>query len=145
MEKDLNLANIRSRLAEALGWKAFNRLVESVPNVRQRGRLRFWQEQLLQQASDTGVVVSTVEEFITVFDGASPVPVPAEPWTREVFLSEIEAFPYVGFSLEETPPEWMAAAWEIERVRNELSYEMARTITSLIAVTESPRRRKGRG
>ena len=33
-----------------------------------------------------------------------------------------------GFPLDETPPEWMAAAWEIERVRNKLSSEMARTV-----------------
>jgi hypothetical protein len=128
MSDDFELANIRSRLAEALGSKAYNRLIESVSHVRQRGRLRFWQERFLQQASATGVVINTAEEFIRVFGGASPVPVPAERWTRELFLSRIEAFPHVGVPFDETPPEWMAAAWEIERVRDELSYEMARTV-----------------
>jgi hypothetical protein len=131
MPDDLNLADIRGRLAEALGWKAYNRLVESVPDVRQRGRLRFWQELLLQQALSTGVVIPTSEEFIRVFDGASPVPVRPEPWTRELFLSRIEAFPHGGFPFDETPPEWMAAAWEIERVRNELCWEMARTVSKI--------------
>jgi hypothetical protein len=129
MHDNLDHTNFRTRLAEDLGWKMYNRLVESVGDVRKRGRLRFWQEQLLQDASDESVAISTAEDFIRVFDGASPVPAPAEPWTREVFLSGIEAFPYGGFPLEETPPEWMAAAWELERVRNELSDEMARTVS----------------
>jgi hypothetical protein len=131
MTRDPDLINIRSRLADALGWKAYNRLVGSVSDVRQRGRLRAWEEQLLQQASHTGVVISTAEDFIRVFDGASPVPVPAEPWTREVFLSEIVKFPLGGFPIDETPPEWMAAAWEIERVRHEVSSEMARTVSKI--------------
>jgi hypothetical protein len=138
MSDDPDLDTIRDRLAKALGWQAYNRLVESVSDVRQRGRLRFWQERFLERASLTGVAVSTAEEFIKVFGGASPVPVPAEPWTREVFLSRIEAFPHGGFPFDETPPEWMAAAWEIDTVRQELSGEMARTVgkTGELAYTD---------
>jgi len=128
MANDHDLAHTRGLLAEALGWKAYNRLVESVPEVQRRGRLRFWQEDLLQEASHSGVVISDVEEFIRVFEGASPVPGPPEPWTREVFLAGIEDFPFGGIPFDETPPEWMAAAWEIERVRSLLSAEMARTV-----------------
>jgi hypothetical protein len=127
MSNDLDLTEIRNRLAEALGWKAYNRLIESVSDVRQRGRLRFWQEQLLQQVPD----ISTAEEFMRVFGGASPVPVPVQPWTRELFLSRIEAFPQGGFPFDETPPEWMAAAWEIEQVRTALCWEMARTVSKI--------------
>lgn len=135
---DLDVANIRSRLAESLGWRAYNRLIASVPEVRRRGRLRFWQEQLLQQVSDKGAVISTVEGFIRTFAGANPIPVPAEPWTREIFLSRIEAFPHGGIPFDETPSEWMAAAWEIERVRSEKSYDMARTVgkTGELAYTD---------
>ena len=128
-----DLAKIRRLLTDALGWKAYNRLIESVPEVRERGRLRFWQERLLQQASQPGVDLSTADEFLRVFDGADslPIPVPAEPWTREVFLSQIEAFPYVAFPFDKTPTEWMAAAWEIESIRSELSWDMARTVSKL--------------
>jgi hypothetical protein len=62
---------------------------------------------------------------------ASIVPVPAEPWTRGLFLTRIEKFPVGGFPLDETPLEWMAAAWEIDRVRNELSGEMARSVSKI--------------
>jgi hypothetical protein len=123
-----NSAEVQKRLAEVLGREAYNRLVDSVPNTRQRGRLRFWQEELIQQASLSGIVISTPEEFIRVFEGASPVPVPSEPWTREVFLSRIEAWPHGGFPFDETPTEWMAAAWEVESVRSARSAEMARTV-----------------
>ncbi len=115
-------------------WKAYNRLIKSVPEVRERVRLRFWQERLLQQASQTGVVLSSAEEFLRVFDGADPLSVPAEPWTRELFLDQIEAFPYVVFPFDKThktPTEWMAAAWEIASVRNELCWDMARTVSKL--------------
>jgi hypothetical protein len=122
-------ADVQKRIAEVLGWEAYNRLVDSVPNTRQRGRLRFWQEELIRQASLSGIVISTPEEFIRVFEGASPVPVPSQPWTREVFLSRIEAQPHGGFSFDETPVEWMAAAWEIERVRSTVSEDMARTVS----------------
>jgi hypothetical protein len=121
--------SIRQRLAEALGREAYNRLVGSVPATRQRGRLRFWQEQLLQRAASAGVAIASAADFLRVLEGAAQLPGPPEPWTQEVFLRKIEAFPYVGFPLDETPPEWMAAAWEIDRVRAELSWEMARTVS----------------
>jgi hypothetical protein len=129
MAHELVPAEIRDRLVALWGWNAYNRIVKSVPDVRQWGRLRFWQEQLLQQALDAGIPIRTADEFIRVFSGASPVAGPTEPWTREVFLRRIEEFPHGGFPLDETPPEWMAAAWEIERVRTELSSEMARTVS----------------
>ena len=129
MPHEQDLVAVRERLAAALGSEAYNRLVASVPDVRKRGRLRFWQEQLFRQASHIGVNISTADEFVRVFDGANPVPVPAEPWTRERFLRRIEEHPHRGFPLDQTPTEWMAAAWEIERVRDELSGEMTRTVS----------------
>ncbi|MCA9072967.1 MAG: hypothetical protein KDA84_28785 [Planctomycetaceae bacterium] len=133
MTDHTDLETIRSRLAERLGWSAFNRLVESVPEVRKRGKLRFWQERLLKQVSQQETILSTVVGFLEVFEGADrvPVPTPAEPWTRDAFLSQIEAFPHVAFPLDKTPPEWMAAAWEIENVRDELCWDMARTVSKL--------------
>jgi hypothetical protein len=121
----------RDRLSEVLGREAYNRLVGSIPATRQRGRLRFWQEQLLQRAASAGVAISSASELLRVLDGATLLHAPSVPWTREVFLREIEAFPLGGFPLDETPAEWMAAAWEISRVREEISGEMARTVSKI--------------
>lgn len=126
---DTKKDSVRHRLAEFLGREAYNRLVESVPATRQKGRLRFWQEQLLQRAALAGVAISSIGEFLRVLEGAAPLPAPPEPWTRDVFLHRIEKWPYGGFPLDETPSEWMAAAWEIDRVREKLSGEMARTVS----------------
>jgi hypothetical protein len=120
---------VREQLAESLGPSTYNRLVASVPDIRRRGRLRFWQEELLRRASPTGLTIATAEEFLRVFDGATALPVPSEPLTREVYLREVERWPYAIFPDGETPAEWAAAAWEIDRVREELSSEMARTVS----------------
>jgi hypothetical protein len=129
MQHEPDRDGIREQLAEVLGPSDYNRLVASVPDTRRRGRLRFWQEQLLRQVAPAGVPDWTPEEFFRVFDGASLLLVPSEPWTREVFLREIQKWPHGGFPLDETPAEWMSAAWEIDRVRDELSGEMARTVS----------------
>jgi hypothetical protein len=127
-----DIANIRNRLAEALGSNAYNRLIESVRDVDKRHRLRFWQEQLIQQAaSATGIIISTTEEFLRIFDGARPIAVATKPLTRDEFLKRIEESPHGSLQLDETPPEWMATAWEIKRVREELCREMARTVSKL--------------
>jgi hypothetical protein len=117
-----------NRLAEAVGREAYNHLVASVPSTRERGRLRFWPEQLLQRAASARVAILTAEEFLRVLDRACLLPVPTEPWTREAFLRGIEEWPLGGFPLEETPAEWMGAAWRIDRVREQASREMARTV-----------------
>lgn len=129
MQHQMDRDAIREHLSKVLDPGAYNRLVESVPDTRLRGRLRFWQEELLGRAARPGMPTWSAGEFIRVFDGASLLPVQAEPWTREVFLSEIQKWPHGGFPLDETPAEWMAAAWEIDRVRTELSGEMARTVS----------------
>jgi hypothetical protein len=125
------IADIRSRLAKILEPKSYNRLIESVESVRQLRRLRFWQEALLDQARAAGVNIATVKEFLAVFDGATPLPVSNEPLTHELFLCLIEEFPYGGRKFDHTPPQWMADAWENDRIREALSAEMARTVTEL--------------
>jgi hypothetical protein len=120
---------IREQLAATLGPNTYNRLVESVPDTRRRGRLRFWQEELLCRAGPVGPPLATAEEFLRVFDRATVLSVPSEPLTREVYLREVEQWPYAIFSPGVTPAEWAATAWEINRVREELSGEMARTVS----------------
>lgn len=129
MIPDVDREEIRHRLGEALGWSAYNRLVESAPNVRQRGRFRFWQEQLLRSCSHVWDALMSVAGFLWVFEDAPLLPAPLVPWTRVFFLKQIEEWPHGIFPLDETPPDWMAAAWEIDRVREELSGDMARTVS----------------
>jgi hypothetical protein len=123
-------ARVLEQIAEILGPEAFNRLVASTPATRDKGRLRFWQEELLEKvASQTNLHICGVEEFLNLFDGAELREVPQQPWTREVFLREIAGFPLGGFPLDETPPEWMAEAWGIDSVREAISDDLARDVS----------------
>lgn len=56
-----------SKVANAVGDDAFNRLVGSVKEVQQHQRLRFWQESLLGKA---GVVLAGPTEFLDLFGKA---------------------------------------------------------------------------
>ncbi len=60
-------SELLDRIAAAIGDDAFNRVVGSLGEVRQRRRLRFWQEELLGQA---GVSIPTYTDFLDLFDGA---------------------------------------------------------------------------
>ncbi len=127
---DSGKEQLQLQIADVLGADAFNRLVVSVPATREKGRLRFWQEQLLEKlASQTAIYITGMAEFLQVFEGAEPRRVPQTPWIRESFLRAIEEFPSGGFSLEETPPEWMADAWQIATVRAEISYAIGRNVS----------------
>jgi hypothetical protein len=129
MYSDRQLADVRNRLADILGCRDYNRMIGWVGDVREGRRFRYWQEQLLRKASAAGIPLDTTEEFLEVFRGATPVPVPMEPWTRERFLKAIEEFPLGGIPFDETPPEWMTTAWETERIRSEISSSLARDVS----------------
>jgi hypothetical protein len=130
MNSESNLQETLIRLINVLGPETFNRLVASVPATQQKGRLRFWQEQLLDQfANETGIEISTLEQFLRVFNDAQLQELPREKITKEVFLNQMAAFPYCGFDLAEIPPDWMAEAWQIDRVREGLSYSFARDVS----------------
>jgi hypothetical protein len=86
-------ASRRERLlasaVEDLGAESFNRLVSSASQTRAKGRLRFWQEELIAKlATDDGVPIATVEEFLEVFQNAKLQAIPEEPLTREQFLAD---------------------------------------------------------
>jgi hypothetical protein len=118
------------QFATALGPVLFNELVSSVAYTREKGRLRFWQEQLLEKvAAESATSVLGWAEFLELFEGAARESIPHEPWTRELFLKEIEKFPWGGFPLNETPSDWMAEAWGNDSVREELSDSFARHVS----------------
>lgn len=122
-----NRDDVLELLASRLGPHAFNRLVESVELTRQKGRLRFWQEELLKQASsEIGVGIRTVEQFTELFQGAKPREIPVN---REAFLADPSGHWYYWQSnrRDKIPVEWFAEAWRtIPVFRENLSYELKR-------------------
>ena len=111
--------------ARQLGPVDFNRLVRSVEEVRTRGRLRIWQEDLMAKLSETSERASDgPADFIAVFDGAEPLPIPPRTVTREEFLGDPDQWYYSGASI---PNEWIAEAWEQSpEFRDNVTYEFER-------------------
>lgn len=121
---------LKRQLVDVLGPAFFNKLVKSVAATKEQGRLRYWQEQLLQKvASGIGLQLCSVEDFFAIFEAAPLQEIPRGPWTREIFLRAIESYPHGAYPFDETPSAWMAEAWTIEKVREEISYELARYVS----------------
>lgn len=58
-------------LEASVGREAYHRLLCSAEPTRKRGRLLFWQEELFRKfAAETGIAISTVEEFNRLLDAA---------------------------------------------------------------------------
>jgi hypothetical protein len=124
------ILRIQRQIAEVVGAETFNRLVDSVPATREARRLRFWQEELLDDiAAQTNIDLTNLQAFLRVFEGAERCHIPRGPWTREIFLHGIEEWPLGGIPLDETPPSWMADAWLIDSVREAISDEFARNVS----------------
>jgi hypothetical protein len=118
---------------QAVGPAMFNRLVRSAPEVRRRGRLRYWQERLFTTlAVEAGVSVSSMAEFLRLFEGAAERPVPKPSYTLETFLDAISMHPFgTGLDPEDIPAEWMAQAWMIPSVREAHEHELARSVSKV--------------
>jgi hypothetical protein len=129
MLSEFDITNAQKQLLAVLGARDFNRLIESVCATKGKGRLRFWQELLLESFTETTGIRVDFNGFLRVFENATICPIAQDPWTKEVFLKRIAAFPYGGFSLDETPPDWMREAWEIANVRECLSHEISRDVS----------------
>jgi uncharacterized protein (TIGR02996 family) len=112
--------------ARALGPERFNRLIDSIRQVRARGRLRFWQEELMDRLAPDGKPLLTgPDDFIAVFDGVEPLPVTPPVITQEEFLQNPSHYYYGGGAKIEE--EWIAHAWEtVPEFRENVSYEFAR-------------------
>ena len=129
--KDLDPELVRCRFIEVMGSLTFNRLVDSVAATKEKTRLRYWQEQIFSTfASVVGIRIAGFADYLEVFADVKKVEIPREPISKEEFLRRMEANPYDNYlGIDETPPEWMAAAWDIDRVREELSYGLAREVS----------------
>jgi hypothetical protein len=112
--------------ARGLGVEKFNRLVNSVEQVRARGRLRHWQEALLARLSGTvDLAAFGPDEFITVFGGAEQMPEPMRVVTREEFFADPNYWYYLGGA--PIPEAWIAEAWEcVSELRDNVTYEFER-------------------
>src|SRR4051794_23596773 len=88
------------QVRQSLGGETYNRLVASVEATRAKRRLRFWQEALFGRlAYESGVRITTAEEFLELFKGASLHAAPEAPLTRADFLREPLAHFYRGPSI----------------------------------------------
>ncbi|VTR95104.1 unnamed protein product [Gemmata massiliana] len=78
--------------ARQLGAEPFNRLTEAVEDTRKRGRLRYWQDELLELP---GVGPVGLEEYLAAFGGVTPLPTavnseaPPAPDTHHPRLGEM--------------------------------------------------------
>jgi hypothetical protein len=121
------------RILQLIGLERFNQLVRSVPATREKGRLRYWQEQLFARVAAEGRVrVASVEEYLRLFSDASELPVPQPKVDRDSFLRQITDRPFqFPLALAEIPSEWMAAAWAVDGVLEAHADEMARTVSKV--------------
>jgi hypothetical protein len=103
--------------AKVLGAEAFNRLVASAPETRAKGRLRFWQVELLARLSDgPEQPVASMEDFLALFEGAQLQPLPEEP-KRAITKAEFFADPvgvHLDPSVDSIPAEWFREVWDFE-------------------------------
>jgi hypothetical protein len=119
--------------ARILGAETFHHLVASVPGAREKGRLRFWQEQLLARLTEeTGVRITTAQEFLLAFEDAELQPIPKQALTKEEFLQRLHEDPWsLDVDGEIPPDDWLTAAWEIDNFREAHTYDMARTVSKV--------------
>lgn len=108
--------------AKVLGAETFNRLVSSAPQTRAKGRLRFWQEELLTGLpNEGGTPLANVEEFLAVFEGAE-----LQAITRESFLAD----PSRVVWRDGVQPEWILEAYRAnEQFRASISYALSRSVS----------------
>lgn len=124
-------ADQRERLlaaARQLGPGNFNKLVRSVDDVRARGRLRFWQEQLVAGLPAPGI--SGPGDFIAMFSGAELLPEPVPVITKEEFFARPNYWYYLGGA--PIPDGWIAEAWEqLPEFRDNVTYEFEREASKI--------------
>jgi hypothetical protein len=122
---------ILDRLVACIGPKAYNRLVDSQDATRSKGRLRFWQEELFRRfASETGIAISSVEEFLRLFEGTERKSIPVPTLTKGDFFADPNRHYYLGGL--PVPDGWIAEAWEtIAEFRDNISYEFEREASKL--------------
>ncbi len=129
MEDDVALQPVRERVAAFLGAERYNQCVAEARLVRQRGRLRYAQEQIFRRLeAETGVSIKTPEEYLTLFEGAPEVPLASGPLTREAFLGDPIRLWYSD-RRSDIDPEWFKEAWHTRPFfRDRLTFELTESV-----------------
>jgi hypothetical protein len=107
----------------------YNQFVAEAPLVRQRGRLRFAQEQKLRRlGAETGVSIETPEGYLSLFEGAPQVPLASGPLTRAAFLGDPIRLWYSD-RRGDIDPEWFQEAWHTRPAfRDRLTFELTESV-----------------
>ncbi len=131
MNTDQKLSSFQQRLANKIGARQFNRLIESVADAKRAGRLRFWLERFIENlpvelTPDESEFLDTFgdyESFLYVFGNS-------ERLKYNVPREEFDADPikYVTDSKCDVDDDWFRDAWEISKFRDDISCGIAWTI-----------------
>jgi hypothetical protein len=129
MDDDAAERAVRDRIAACLGAEVYNRLVAYAPEVRRMGRLRYWQERTFRQLhAETGVSITTPNDFLRLFEGAPEVPLASGPLTREQFLDDTIRLWYSARQ-SDIDPEWFKEAWHTRPFfRDRLTFELTESV-----------------
>lgn len=124
----MSQSDLLKRMAEYLGSAKFNKLIRSADTARQKGRLVFWQEALLDQfTADTGQQLPPdFEGIVALLDSAEPIPISA---TREQFFEN----PVAVWTRPDVqiPFEWLVEAAQEVHFREHLAYSLARSASKV--------------
>ena len=129
MEDDVAQRPIRDRVAAFLGAERYNQCVAEAFLVRQRGRLRYAQEQVFRRLeAETGVSIRTPEEYLDLFEGAREVPLASGQPTREAFLGDPIRL-WHSDRRSDIDPEWFKEAWHTRpSFRDRLTFELTESV-----------------
>ena len=129
MEDDAAKSAVRDRISVYLGAEVYNRLVRHAPEVRRMGRLRYWQEQAFRRLqAETGVSITTPDDFLRVFEGAPELPLESGPLTREKFLADAIRLWYSD-RRSEVEREWFKEAWRTHPFfRDRLTWDLTESV-----------------
>lgn len=131
-QSDSRLLSFRHRLAEKIGPRQFNRLVESAYETKRRQRLRAWQERLFEDwQSDLSAdekrfldAFGGYEVFIYIFHNAERMDYEI---TRTEFLEDPETF-FLDSKCR-ISDEWIGEAWKNAQFRDAVSSVFAFSIS----------------
>ena len=121
-------AEVIEALANHLGASRFNKLVNSAFAARNRGRFVYWQEQMLEGFTKaTGnELPEDFEAAVDLLESADPLPI---TFTREEFFDN----PVSAWHTPEAeiPDAWVKEAVQDPRFREDLAYELARSVSKV--------------
>lgn len=121
------MAEFLERLTEAIGPEAFNKLLRSLAAAEERGRLLYWQEQLVEKLAVQGLELpSTLPGLLELFAGVEPLVVPL---ARADFLADPSK--YWLDPDRRIPLEWRQEAVREPRMQRNLFWALERSVSKV--------------